>query len=370
MMPAMRDKLQGLRSFYRWWLGALSVLLTPQPSAARDWGILLMRRDDGLEVIENTGAKAVSLAVLASRSAGTNPEPVAKALRAAARRPGPVVLRLSPDEVVERTIQIPKGASDVIEPVLRNQMNRIVPWPQEETLFGYTATESGHGGRGQIDVTVAATTRAVLEAALGEARALGAEPGLVDYAPREEPRIGTVLLSLAADPRLRMARRLNTGLAAILAVSLIAGGAGAYRLWQLQSENAELQARIATARKRIADAGNRDVQGTALREAAAALIQRKAAEPPVIRLIDALSRTLPDNAYLAELEIQGGTVRMTGKSDEATALIAAIEAAPEYEDVGFAAPTTRDADGGAESFTITARATGAARQGDADDKEQ
>jgi general secretion pathway protein L len=370
MSPTIRDKLQGLRSFYRWWLGALSALLMRQPSAAQPWRILLMRRESGLEIVENAGGKVVSLATLGSRRAGPAPTSVATALRAAAQSSAPVVLRLSPEEVVERSIQIPKGASDVIEPVLRNQMNRIVPWPQEETVFGYTATENGSGAAGQIDVTVAATTRAVLDAALAETRAFGIEPGLVDYAPREELRAGTVLLSLSADPRLRMARRLNACLAALLAICLSAGGAGAYRLWQAEEEQAELQARIATARKRIAEAGSQHAQNRALREAAAALIQRKANEPPVIRLIDALSRSLPDNAYLAELEIQGGAARMTGKSDEATALIAAIEAAPEYEDVGFAAPTTRDADGGAESFTITARATGAAQKEDADDGEQ
>ena len=370
MSPAIRDQLEGLRSFYRWWLGALSALLTPRPAATRPWRILLMRREQGLEVIENAGGKTVSIATLGPRQSGPISAPVATVLRAAAQSSAPIVLRLSPEEVVERTIQIPKGASDVIEPVLRNQMNRIVPWPQEETRFGYTVTANGPGAPDQIDVTVAATTRAVLEAALDEVRAFGVEPGLVDYAAREEMRVGTVLLSLAADPRLKMARRLNAGLAAMLAICLLAGGAGAYQLWRLGNEQAELEARIATVRKRIAEAGNQNAQNTALREAAAALIQRKAGEPPVVRLIDALSRALPDNAYLSEVEIHGATARMTGKSDEATALIAAIEAAPEYEDVGFAAPTTRDADGGAERFTITARATGARQQEEAHDAEQ
>jgi general secretion pathway protein L len=370
MTPVIRDQLERLRGFYGWWLGALSALLTPQPPAARPWRILFLRRGERLEVIENTGGKTVSVATLGSRRPGPIPTSVAAALRVASQSSGPIVLRLSPEEVVERTIQIPKGARDVIEPVLRNQMNRIVPWPQEDTRFGYTVTEDGPGGPDQIEVKVAATTRAILETALGEARALGVQPGLVDYAAADDPHVGTVLHALAADPRLRMARRLNAGLAAILAACLLMGGAGAYQLWRLGGENAALEARIATARKRIAEHDNQNVQHMAAREAAAALIQRKAVEPPVVRLIDALSRALPDNAYLTELEIQGATARMTGKSDEATALIAAIEAAPEYEDAGFAATTTRDADGGSESFTITARPTGARRREETDDGEQ
>jgi general secretion pathway protein L len=370
MTPAIRDQLDRIRSFYGWWLGALSATLTPQPPAAQPWRILLLRRDEGLEVIENTGGKAVSAAILGSRQAGRIPTPVAGALRAAAQNSAPIVLRLAPDEVVERTIQIPKGARDVIEPVLRNQMNRIVPWPQEDTRFGYAVTASGPGAPDQIDVHVAATTRAVLEAALDEARAIGAAPTLVDYAPRGERRVGTVLLSLAADPRLKMARRLNIGLAVVLAICLFAGGAGAYRLWWLEGENAALETGIAAVRKRITEAGHQNAQDMAAREAAAALIQRKAGETPVVVLIDALSRALPDNAYLTELEIKGATARMAGKSDQATALIAAIEAAPEYVDAGFAAPTTREAEGGAESFTITARTAGAPRQEGTDDGEQ
>lgn len=369
MTPAIREQLEGLRGFYGWWLGALSALLTPQPAVTPPWRILLMRREEGLVVIENTGGKAVSVAILGARHAGPLPPPVATALRAAAQSSAPVVLRLSADEVVERSIQIPKGARDVIEPVLRNQMNRIVPWPPEETRFGYTVTENGPGASDQIGVKVAATTRAVLEAALEEARALGFAPSVVDCAPRDEFRVGTVLLSLAADPRLRLARRLNAGLAAILAICVLTGVAGAYQLWQLGRENTGLEARIATVRGRIAEAGNQNAQTTAAREAAAALIERKATEPPAIRLIDALSRVLPDNAYLTELEIQAGAARMVGKSDEATALIAAIEAAPEYEDARFAAPTMRQEGGGAESFAVMARVSGAPRAEDAHDHE-
>jgi general secretion pathway protein L len=370
MMPAMRDQVQTIRSLYGAWLRALSALLTPQPAAMQFWRILLMRREQGFDIIENAGGKAVSLATSGPQRSGPIPAQAATALRAAAQSSAPIVLRLSAEEVVERTIQIPKGAADVIEPVLRNQMNRIVPWPQEETRFGYIVTENEPGAPDQINVQVTATTQGVLEAALAEARALGARPSLVDYAPREEPRIGTVLLSLAPDPRLRMARRLNAGLAVILAVCLLSGGTGAYQLWQLENEKTELETRIATVRKRIAEAGNQNAGNAQAREAAAALIQRKAGEPPVVRLIDGLSRAIPDNAYLTELEIRGATARMTGRSDEATALIATIEAAPEYEDVGFAAPTTRDAEGGAESFTITARATGARREEEAHAVEQ
>jgi general secretion pathway protein L len=370
MTPAIRDRLQTLRRLYDRWLGALAALLAPNPSATRPWRILLLRREEGLEVIENAGGKAVSLATLGRRADSAISGPVATALRAAARNPASIVLRLSPDEVVERTIPIPKGASDVIEPVLRNQMNRIVPWPQEETRFGYTVRQNAAGAPDQIDVRVTATTHAVLEAALADARALGIRPGLVDYAAPDEPGVGTVLLSLGPDPRLAMARRLNRGLAAVLAICLLTGGAGAFRLWQAKSEQAEVEARIAAVRKHIAEAGNLDAQGAQLREAVAALIQRKAQEPPVVRLIDALSRALPDSAYLTELEIQGATARLTGRSDEATGLIAAIEAAPEYEDAGFGAPTTRDADGGAASFTITARPTGVSGEEGRDDVEQ
>ncbi len=74
-------------------------------------------------------------------------------------------------------------------------------------------------------------------------------------------------------------------------------------------------------------------------------------------LVEALSRALPDTAYLTDLEIEGREVRIAGKSN-ATALIRILEESPQFENVRFSAPTTREATETVETFSIIAHASG------------
>jgi general secretion pathway protein L len=75
-----------------------------------------------------------------------------------------------------------------------------------------------------------------------------------------------------------------------------------------------------------------------------------------------MSRALPDTAYLTEIEIHGSDTRIVGKSDDPTALITKLESTPELADVRFAAPTTREQGETLGTFSIIARAEGAAKE--------
>jgi general secretion pathway protein L len=77
-------------------------------------------------------------------------------------------------------------------------------------------------------------------------------------------------------------------------------------------------------------------------------------QPSMAVVVEALSRALPDDAWLTRLEVEQGTVRLAGNAANASALIGRIEASGHFADVQFSAPTTL-ADGEGESFTITAR---------------
>jgi general secretion pathway protein L len=365
----MQERMSAVRHGYAWWLGALSDLLAAPLARARPWRILIRRSEDGLEIAENRNGVAVILATGATAKAGLPPQASA-AIHAASRSAARIMLRLSPDEVLERTIQIPKAASDVIAPVLHNQMNRIVPWPREETRYGFEVADDGHHAPDQMDIRIVATTQSVLDEALAGAHALGIAPSVIDFAGRDAAGPGIELLSLEPDPRLRIARRLHLAFVSLLTASLAIGGLGAYQCWQAASESRDLESRIGAARMRLAEMSRQNAGDARLRQALEQLIGRRGSEPAMVVLIDALSRALPDSAHLTELEIRGRQARILGKSDDATALIADIEGAPQFDSVRFAAPTTREAEERLESFAITARIAGpSAQEKDAHDEQ-
>jgi general secretion pathway protein L len=86
----------------------------------------------------------------------------------------------------------------------------------------------------------------------------------------------------------------------------------------------------------------------------ARLAAERLAQPSMAVVLEALSRALPDDAWLTRLEVEQRTVRLAGNAANASALIGRIEASGHFADVQFSAPTTL-AEGEGESFTITAR---------------
>ena len=81
----------------------------------------------------------------------------------------------------------------------------------------------------------------------------------------------------------------------------------------------------------------------------------KETSPTAAILLEALSRSLPDGAYLTELRLEQGTLRLMGLTNDAPSLIAPLERSGHLSDVRFFAPTTRGPDGSLFRFNIEAR---------------
>jgi general secretion pathway protein L len=347
--------------FYAWWLSELARALAPRRPGAQAWRTLARHTSEGLEIFTRSGTTTRSLGTLAP-DAGPSEIAVMEKLvaRKAALGADQVLLRMSPGDVVERTIQIPKAASDVIEPVLQNQMERIVPWSPEDTRYGYRIVGQNAVSPDQLDIHVAATTRSMLENARQRAQSVGLNPYAIDFAPDASADAASIELQLLApDPVKQMARTLQTGVAIVLAVCVMIGGFGLYLMWNRQVESDDLEARITTARASVEEVKRLNAENSELRQQRERLVRRKGEEPAVMVLIEAMSRALPDSAYLTELEIHGRDTRIAGKSNDPTALITMLEATPQFADVHFSAPTTREEGETVGTFSIISRAQGA-----------
>jgi general secretion pathway protein L len=353
------ESTNAVARFYAWWLRELSKALTPRRPATRAWRTLLLHTSEGLEISTKTAGSSKQIGTLRP---GATSDQVAALRRLVLAQAGSnakqVVLRLSPDDVVERTIQIPEAASDVIEPVLENQMERIVPWSQEDTRYGYRIVGPNAAAPDQLDIHVVATTRGILDTAVRRAQSVGLTPYAVEFAPALETAPAIELMSMEADPVKKTAAALQTSFALVLAFCLAIGGFGLYHVWDRQAQNDDLEAKIATTKARVEEVKRLNDENAALKEQRERLVRRKMGDRAMVVLIEALSRALPDTAYLQELEIHGRETRIVGKSVDPTGLITQLEDTAEFEDVRFAAPTTREEGETLGTFSIIGRAQG------------
>ena len=72
-------------------------------------------------------------------------------------------------------------------------------------------------------------------------------------------------------------------------------------------------------------------------------------------VMEALSRALPESAYVTEIRLEKETLRIVGLADDAPGLLAPLEKSRHMTDVRFFAPMARGPDGKRFRFSIEAR---------------
>jgi len=72
--------------------------------------------------------------------------------------------------------------------------------------------------------------------------------------------------------------------------------------------------------------------------------ERWEATPDPLEILSALSRLLPDDTHLQQLKIRDRELTLRGRSGQASALIALLEQAPEFDRPRFLSPVTQQAE--------------------------
>jgi general secretion pathway protein L len=342
------DAWTNVRRFFTWWSGELGDLASARAPALRDWRVMLLRSERGCEIYLRTRDR---IALVGASLAGDD-LPLGELRRRLRRRriaPGQIVLRLRPDEVVQTRLSVPAAAGEVLEAVVRNQIERLAPWPADKVFFAYETTAASDGSA-MLDVRLAVTARSLVEGLVADLDAAGLAPGVVDYGvdAATEPRLN--LLAQGSTDSGRSGRLLLSSVGLICLAGLIVGAVGMAGLMQQTGERRTLTAQLEELRAKSAAA----LPGQANARRLAWLAAERSKQPSMAVVLEALSRALPDEAWLTRLEVEQGTVRLAGNAANASALIGRIEASGHFADVRFSAPTTL-AEGEGESFTIMAR---------------
>jgi general secretion pathway protein L len=260
-----------------------------------------------------------------------------------------VDVMLAPSRFIFRSLELPQGARQFLDGVVRSQIDRLTPWSANEAAFGWS--EPTDAGNGQIAITIAATARSLV-APIARAT-MAARANQVRMLTRIGEGQKLVIPVFAQNIGSGYeGQGLLRGIVAGLALSgfaftvslgawLVVGGSDDARLADLQNRIAERRSELMNRR------------GPAAEEALKALQARKWATPSAVIVLEALSKTLPDEAHLTELRIESGKVQIAGLATDAPALIRLIEQSRQFTQATFFAPTVRGSSGG-QSFHIEA----------------
>jgi general secretion pathway protein L len=276
-------------------------------------------------------------------------------ITAAARRAF-VMLELPGDEIVRQQISLPARAREFLPGLVRNQIERLSPWPADQVVYGFDAAASAKDPE-TLDTRVLITPRASIEAARNDLAALGVTADRIIAREAGDAASPPVVLWSRYDAGSGRGqdRKRRLIAAALMIVVGLSCGVSAWALGSasaLRAESEDTASRSADLQKKLQD--SRAISGATLDPAERAWNQKEAA-PSGVLLLETLSQALPDNAYVTELSLQKSTMRIIGLTSDAPALIAPIEEIGAFAEVHFFAPTTRGPDGRSFWFHIEAR---------------
>ncbi|HEY8066809.1 MAG TPA: PilN domain-containing protein [Methylosinus sp.] len=285
--------------------------------------------------------------VLVAAEASAFPEDI----RRRARRES-VVLEWPKERIVTRRIALPEKAREFMRGVVDNRLERLSPWPVAQIVYGLAAAPGEQPG--SLDVRVSIVSRSEVDAACAELAARGLTVDRVVTGQGGEAPV--VLWSRdmrqAAEGRGRLRLAIGGGVAGFVAVCAVAGLWATIATTTFRDENETLTARARTMQKQArAGADPRTIAALPPQERAWV---RKETSISALHLLESLSRSLPDGAYLTELRFEADKLRIVGLAEDAPALIAAFEASGPLSQVRFYAPTTRGPDGRLFTFSIEA----------------
>jgi general secretion pathway protein L len=263
-----------------------------------------------------------------------------------------VVLALDAAQALRRHLVLPRAVEPELAEVLELEIERHTPFRAEQVYFFYRADRMAAGEK-SLAVTLVVVPRQAVDPLIERLETHGLAPEAVTLSG-ERLKPGAAARRLTAAPsRVWQGAggrwlRWMAGLALALAVA-----AAASPLLRLKWAAGDLAVAVDNAR-READA-TLALQGE-MRQLASGLrvvAEAKAIAPSPLRVLDDLSRLLPDDSWLARLDVAAGAVTVEGSTADSAALVRRIEASPRFGPVSYLSPVARDPGGAFETFNLS-----------------
>jgi general secretion pathway protein L len=365
----------GLPRFWRWWMSELAPLL---PGASR----AAFQRRFARPVIQLADDQAVfwrpeiangtaRLAVTESVALGGDAAAVVAAGRAAVARLAAsasggiaapkVIVALAPRQVLRKELTLPAALEENLAQALAYDLDRHTPFRPEQLYFDATVI-ARDAARKTLRVDWVAALKTVVDGARKQVEDWGAVPIAVVPGPPSTTPTRLNLLPNAARPRPLQWRRWQVW-APLAALVLLVGAAVFVPLVQKRQYAIALTALSGEAGQQAQVADKLRQQLERMQNDYNYILAKKYAYPSSVKVLDEITRVLPDDTWLTQFELKTGgrgketqrDVYLRGESVNAGKLIALLEDSKLVELVTPRSPTTKIQGSSGEIFDLGAR---------------
>ncbi len=351
-------------AFWRWWTGELANLV-PERISMLGGGArapLLALEGDVVKLLEPRGSAMgeEGTIVLSALDEPRRKAAVHALLERAGETRGRARLALGRDEALVRRVTLPAATEENLSQVLAFEMDRLTPFKADDVYFDYRVI-SRDAANGQVLVQVAVARRDLVDERVATLRSLGVS--VQGVAVRDDVGHPAAPLDLMPSEqrgeressRERTIQWLLLGtVAALLVIALL------FPVWQKRETVKALLPLVAKGREaaEATDAIARELEKQV--GDFNFLLAKKHGTYPVLAFMEEISRLLPDNTWLSQMDIRtAGKTRevvIAGETASASKLIEILEKSTLLQNAAPRGSVTRGSQPGLERFQIAAEA--------------
>ncbi|HMB57851.1 MAG TPA: PilN domain-containing protein [Arenimonas sp.] len=269
-------------------------------------------------------------------------------------------LLVAPGQVLRRSLTLPTSAETRLRDVLLHEIDRQTPFSPDQVSYEARVLSRDAANK-QLRVELVVIPNQRIETALAALGPMNQGLAGIDVRDADGGRLGVNLLpATQRTARVDRAVRINLLLGAVIVIALLLAMWLALGNRRIALE--ELNARVAAANVQAREV--RKLRNTLDNSTRAAnfLARQRAQQPTMLALLADLTRRIPDNTALEKLSVNEGHVVLIGKSQQAAALVALLQASPLLRTPALAGAVQSDPATGRELFTMTATVVGSPQE--------
>lgn len=349
---------RSIRDFFRWWGGELAFLV-PEPLKLifnEDKGeFIIYPEGDFIRIVYDNNGSNEEIGVYELNELG-KAEYIALAEKDIRLEKSNLVIRLSAQDAIEKTIFLPAAAEGDLHQVVSYELDKLTPFTNEQVYFA-TRQLDEKVSEHQIKVQLVIAPREKLDTVCKELRGWGLIPNIADFAGA--PNNFTIdhekynlLPSWARAQDNILAHVANYAVIGLLLILLVA--ALAVPVWREARAVEQLKDQINTVGREASQVQGLRDEIEQRQEKTARLLAKKTSSASIVEMVEILSNLIADDTWLKHLRYTGGKLQIQGQSPTASSLISVLEGADMFNSVRFVSPVTQDRRTGLERFQISA----------------
>lgn len=261
-----------------------------------------------------------------------------------------LAILLPASSVLRKNLTLPLATEENLRQVLEFQMEERTPFTATQVYFGHRVIARNFE-RGQLTVEFVATPRGEVDDALKTLTGWGAsiravvaeetlgQPPLLNLLPTTSSKAPTVLMQ-GVNPWL-VGLLLVLAFAAMAAPVLVKRQAVVQLLPWLEKGRTAAEAADTLRRELEAKVDEHNF-----------LLEKRQQLPPVIMALEELTRILPDDTWVQQLDIKGKELQIQGETASSVRLIGLFEQSTIFHDASFRASLTKGQGVGTERYQL------------------